>query len=267
MTQGTARLPTSGRFAGKRAVVTGASSGIGRATAIRLAQEGARVALIARHREGLDAIAAEIASEIGATADALVSPADCADESAISAAIDRAAATFGGLDIVVSNAGIELLGEDDRVDRLDLSVWRRLLQNNLDGQFLTCKHGVKHLLAGGGGAVVCVGSNTGYLGMATNEPAYSASKGGVFAMMRVMAIDYAREGIRVNMVVPGFIDTPMNEPVMRNADELRYWSEQIPIGRAGSAEECAAAILWLASDEASYCVGTALVVDGGQSSI
>ena len=254
---------SAARFTGKRAVVTGASSGIGRETAIRLAREGARVGLIARRQEGLAAIVAEI----GPDAEALALPADCADEASISAAIDQAAATFGGLDIVVSNAGIELLGEDDRVDRLDLSVWHRLLQNNLDGQFLTCKYGIKHLLASGGGAVVCVGSNCGYLGMATNEPAYSASKGGVFAMMRVMAIDYAREGIRVNMVVPGFIDTPMNAPVMRDAEELRYWSEQIPLGRAGTAAECAAAILWLASDEASYCIGTALVVDGGQASI
>jgi NAD(P)-dependent dehydrogenase (short-subunit alcohol dehydrogenase family) len=253
--------PSTYRFAGKRAVITGASSGIGRATATRLASEGAKVALIARNREHLEAIAAEIGDA------ALALPADCADEASIAAAIDQAAATFGGLDIVVSNAGIELLGQDDRVDRLELTVWRQLLQNNLDGQFLTCKHGIRHLLATGGGAVVCVGSNCGYLGMATNEPAYSASKGGVFAMMRVMAIDYAREGIRVNMVVPGFIDTPMNEPVMRDADELRYWSDQIPIGRAGTAEECAAAILWLASNEASYCIGTALVVDGGQSSI
>jgi NAD(P)-dependent dehydrogenase (short-subunit alcohol dehydrogenase family) len=252
---------TSHRFSNKRAIVTGASSGIGRATATRLAAEGARVALIARRREGLEAIAAEIGEA------ALALPADCADEASISAAIDQAASAFGGLDIVVSNAGIELLGQDDRVDRLDLAVWKRLLDNNLDGQSLTCKHGIRHLLASGGGAVVCLGSNCGYLGMATNEPAYSASKGGVFAMMRVMAIDYAREGIRVNMVVPGFIDTPMNEPVMRDPEELRYWSDQIPIGRAGTAEECAAAILWLASDEASYCVGTALVVDGGQSSI
>jgi NAD(P)-dependent dehydrogenase (short-subunit alcohol dehydrogenase family) len=251
------------RFAGKRAVITGASSGIGRATALRLAREGAQVALIARRRDGLEAIA----TEIGGDSRVLVLQADCADEPSIAGAVDEAAVTFGGLDIVVSNAGIELLGEDDRVDRLELSVWRRLLQNNLDGQFLTCKHGVKHLLAGGGGAVVCVGSNCGYLGMATNEPAYSASKGGVFAMMKVMAIDFAREGIRVNMVVPGFIDTPMNEPVMGDAKELQYWSDQIPIGRAGTADECAAAILWLASDEASYCVGTALVVDGGQSSI
>ncbi len=251
------------RFAGKRAVVTGASSGIGRATATRLAREGAAVALIARRREGLEAIAAEIGPE----AVVLALPADCADEEAIAAAIDQAAETFGGLDIVVANAGIELLGEDNRVDRLDLSVWHRLLRNNLDGQFLTCKHGLRHLLAGGGGAIVCVGSNVAWLGMATNESAYSVSKGGVFAMMRAMAIDYARQNIRVNMVVPGFIDTPMNDPVMENRDELQYWLDQIPIGRAGTAAECAAAILWLASDEASYCVGSALVVDGGQAAI
>jgi NAD(P)-dependent dehydrogenase (short-subunit alcohol dehydrogenase family) len=250
------------RFAGKRAVVTGASSGIGRATAVRLAREGARVALIARGRPGLEAVAAEIGEER-----ALVLPADCTDEPSIGAAIDAAAAAFGGLDIVVSNAGIELLGQDDRVDRLDVDVWRRLIRNNLDGQFLACKHGARHLLEAGGGAIVCVGSNVGFLGMATNEPAYSASKGGVFAMMRVMAIDYARLGIRVNMVVPGFIDTPMNGPVMADPKELAYWSDQIPIGRTGTAAECASAILWLASDEASYCIGTALTVDGGQSAI
>lgn len=254
---------TEGRFAGKRAVVTGASSGIGRATALRLAREGASVALVARGAERLQRIAAEI----GDAARTVVLPADCADEASISAAVDRAAAAFGGLDIVVSNAGIEVLDEEERVDLLELAVWHKLLRNNLDGQFLTCKHGIRHLLAAGGGAVVCVGSNTGHLGMALREPAYSASKGGVFAMMRVMAIDYAREGIRVNMVVPGFIDTPMNGPVMADAKELAYWSDQVPLGRAGSAEECAAAILWLASDEASYCVGTALVVDGGQSAV
>ena len=252
-----------GRFSGRRAIVTGASSGIGRATAVRLAREGARVGLIARGREGLDAVAAEI----GPDAEVLVLPADCTDETSIAGAIDAAAAAFGGLDIVVSNAGIELLGQDDRVDRLDVDIWRRLIRNNLDGQFLACKHGARHLLKAGGGAMVLLGSNCGFLGMATNEPAYSASKGGIFAMMRVMAIDYARLGIRVNMVLPGFIDTPMNAPVMADPKELAYWSDQIPIGRAGTSEECASAILWLASDEASYCIGTALTVDGGQASI
>lgn len=253
-----------GRFKGRRAVVTGASAGIGRATALRFAAEGARVALIARRREPLDEVAREIAAAGG---EALVLPADGSVESDIAGAIDAAAAHWGGLDIVVSNAGIELLGQDARVDRLDLAVWNKLLTTNLTGQFLTCKHGARHLLANGGGAIVCLGSNVATLGMATNEPAYSASKGGIHAMMKVMAIDYARLNIRVNMVVPGFIDTPMNAPVMGDAKELAYWSNQIPIGRPGTAEECAAAILWLASDEASYCIGAMLVVDGGQSSI
>ncbi|MFI5262640.1 MAG: SDR family NAD(P)-dependent oxidoreductase, partial [Candidatus Limnocylindrales bacterium] len=221
-------------------------------------------ALIGRRREPLEAVAARIAAAGGA---ALVLPADCAVEAEIAAASDAAATAWGGLDIVVSNAGIELLGQDDRVDRLDLAVWQRPLRNNLDGQFLTCKHGVRHLLASGGGAVVCLGSNVAYLGMATNEPAYSASKGGIFALMRVLANDYARLNIRVNMVVPGFIDTAMNDPVMQDPKELAYWSDQIPVGRPGTADECASAILWLASDEASYCIGTALVVDGGQAAI
>jgi NAD(P)-dependent dehydrogenase (short-subunit alcohol dehydrogenase family) len=254
----------AGRFAGRRAVVTGASAGIGRATALRLAAEGARVALIARRREPLEATASEIGAKGG---EALVLVADTSVEADIQTAMDAAAAKWGGLDIIVSNAGIELLGQDDRVDRLDRSIWDRLITTNLTGQFLTCKHGARHLLASGGGAIVCLGSNCAYFGMATNEPAYSASKGGVLAMMKVMAIDYARLGIRVNMVVPGFIDTPMNAPVMNDAKELAYWSNQIPLGRAGTAEECAAAILWLASDEASYCIGTTLVVDGGQASI
>jgi NAD(P)-dependent dehydrogenase (short-subunit alcohol dehydrogenase family) len=253
-----------GRFAGRCAVVTGASAGIGRATALRLAAEGARVGLIARRREPLEATASEIAAAGG---EALVLPADSSVEEEIAAAMDTAAAHWDGLDIVVSNAGIELLGQDDRVDRLDRTVWDRLLTTNLTGQFLACKHGARHLLATGGGAIVCLGSLVAYLGMATNEPAYSASKGGVLAMMKVMAIDYARLNIRVNMVIPGFIDTPMNDPVMADPKELAYWSNQLPIGRPGTAEECAAAVLWLASDDASYCIGTTLVVDGGMSSI
>ena len=252
------------RFAGRRAGVTGASRGIGRATALRLAAEGARVGLIARGRPGLEEVAGLIR---GAGGECLVLPADCAIESQIAAAIDEAAAAWSGLDIVVSNAAVELPNDDDRLDRITLDAWNRLITTNLNGQFLTCKHGLRHLQAAGGGAIVCLGSNVGYLGMASNEPAYSASKGAIFAMMRVMANDFARLNIRVNMVVPGFIDTPMNDFVMKDPEQLKYWSDQIPIGRPGTAEECAAAVLWLASDEASYCIGTALVIDGGQSAI
>src|SRR4029077_10763245 len=102
-----------------------------------------------------------------------------------------------------------------------------------------CKHGARHLLATGGGAIVCLGSNVAHLGMGTNELAYSASKGGILAMMKVMAIDYARLNIRVNMVVPGFIDTPMNAPVMADAKELAYWSNHVPLGRPLTRDVCA----------------------------
>ena len=253
-----------GRFAGKRAIITGASKGIGRATAIRLAAEGSRVGLVARGRTGLQ----EVASIIGASGgECLVLPADCSIEGEVRTAIDHAAMTWGGLDIIVSNAGIELPDEDARVDRLDLAVWNRLITTNLTGQFLACKHGARHLLNAGGGAIVCIGSNCGSLGMAVNEPAYSASKGGIFAMMRVMANDYAQSNIRVNMVIPGFIDTPMSQFTVTDPELMKLWSDPIPLKRPGTADECASAILWLASDEASYCVGTALVVDGGQSAV
>ncbi len=193
--------------------------------------------------------------------------ADCSIEDQIRTAIDAAASSLGGLDYVVANAAVELPEQDDRLDRISLDAWNRLITTNLNGQFLTCKYALPHLQTAGGGAIVNLGSNCGYLGMATNEPAYSASKGGIFAMMKVMAIDFARHNIRVNMVIPGFIDTPINDFVMNDPAQLGYWSDQIPLGRAGHADEIAAAILWLLSDEASYCIGTALVVDGGQSSV
>jgi NAD(P)-dependent dehydrogenase (short-subunit alcohol dehydrogenase family) len=253
-----------GRFAGKRALVTGASKGIGEATALRLAAEGASVALIARGRPGLDDVASRIEAGGGTS---VVCPADCSVEDQIRAAIDAAAGALGGLDLVVANAAVELPNDDDRLDRISLEAWNRLIVTNLNGQFLTCKYALPHLEAAGGGAIVNLGSNCGYLGMAYNEPAYSASKGGIFAMMKVMAIDFARLGIRVNMVIPGFIDTPINSHVMSDPEQLRYWSDQVPLGRAGRADEIAAAILWLLSEEASYCIGTALIVDGGQSSI
>jgi NAD(P)-dependent dehydrogenase (short-subunit alcohol dehydrogenase family) len=252
------------RFDGRRAVVTGAGSGIGRATATRLAAEGARVGLVDRSRQSIDGVVAEIAEAGGA---GVPVAADCSVEEEIEAALDVAAHEFGGIDLFVANAGVERADLDDRADRLSLPGWDAHIGNNLTGQFLSCKHALRHLQTSGGGTVVCLGSNVGHLGMATNQPAYSASKGGIFALMKVMAIDFARHNIRVNMVIPGFIDTPMNEHVMGDPEQLRYWSDQVPLGRAGRADEVAAAILWLSSEDSSYCVGTALVVDGGQSSI
>ncbi len=252
----------AGRFAGKRAIITGASKGIGKATAIRFAQEGGIPALISRSKGELEEVAAMIRSQGGK---ALVFSADVSQEEQIGAAIDAAVEQLGGLDVVVSNAGIELPFEDSMADSLAYTVWQRIINTNLTGQFLTCKHGIRHLLDGKqGGAVVMVGSPCGEKGFCFKEHAYSASKGGIMSLMKVMAIDYAPYNIRVNACIPGFIDTPMNAHVMGDAELLTTWSNTIPMKRPGTSEETAAVILFLASEEASYVLGSAFVVDGGQ---
>ena len=248
------------RFTGKRALVTGASKGIGRSTAIRLASEGARVALIARSLDPLESVAREITAAGG---EAIAIRADCSVEGEIGPAIDGVGDAWGGLDVVVSNAGIEIA--EGAVDTESLETWEHLITTNLTGQFLASRHGLRQLLRAGGGSLVCLGSNLGSLGMAEDEPGYSASKGGVFALMRVMANRYARDGIRVNMVVPGVIDTPMNDPLRDDIALRDFWLARVPMRRMGSAEEIAAAITWLASDDAAYVTGAALVVDGGMS--
>jgi NAD(P)-dependent dehydrogenase (short-subunit alcohol dehydrogenase family) len=216
--------------------------------------------LIARHRDALDTVAAEIRSIGG---DCLAIEADCSIEPRISSAIQQIGSSWAGLDVVVSNAGIEV--PEGPVDQLDLALWERLITTNLTGQFLTCKYGIRELQRSGGGSVVCLGSNLGSLGMADDEPGYSASKGGVFALMRVMANRYATAGIRVNMVVPGVIDTPMNDPLASDPELRDRWLARVPMRRMGTSDEIASAIAWLASEEASYVTGAALVVDGGMS--
>jgi NAD(P)-dependent dehydrogenase (short-subunit alcohol dehydrogenase family) len=220
------------------------------------------VGLISRSKADLEEVAAIIAAD--GAGQGLVLPADVTSEEQLAAAIDAAAEAWGGLDIVVSNAGIELPFEDSAADSLPLSVWERIITTNLTGQFLTCKHGIRHLLQGGGGAVVLVGSPCGIKGFCFKEHAYSASKGGIHSLMRVMALDYAPFNIRVNACIPGFIDTPMNAHVMSDPDLLKLWSDTIPMKRPGTSEETAAVILFLASDEASYVLGSEWVVDGGQ---
>ncbi len=255
----------AGRLAGKRALVTGASSGIGRATAIAFAREGGRVGIAARREAELNEVAALIAAQGG---EALVLPTDVIQEEQVAGAVARLVETWGGLDIVVGVAGVELIeGGDARVDQLDLSAWRQTLDTNLTGMFLTCKHGVRALLATGGGSVIVTGSPTGLYGLALGEHAYSASKAGCHGLARVMANEYARDNIRVNIVVPGFIDTPINAPVFADPALVAEISQTIPARRPGQPEEIAAMMVWLASDEASYATGGFFTVDGGQTAV
>lgn len=256
------------RLSGKRAFVTGASSGIGRATALRFAAEGARVGLAARRGDELARVAGEIRDAGG---EALALPTDVSSEEQVAAAIGACAAAWGGLDVVVGVAGIEPWGRgaagDNPVDRLDLAVWREVIDVNLTGMFLTCKHGVRALRAAGGGALIVTGSPTGLYGGALGEHAYSASKAGCHGLARVMANEYARDNIRVNVVVPGFIDTPINAPAFADPATVEAYCAGIPARRPGTPEEVAAMMVWLASDEASYAVGGYFVVDGGQTAV
>lgn len=253
-----------GRVAGKRAIVTGAGSGIGRAAARRLAHEGARVALLDIDLDAAEAAAAPLR---GDGAEAIALRVDVTSERDVEAAVAEAVRAFGGLDVVVANAAVQLFGEDDRADRLLLDVWERTLAVNLTGCFLTCKHGIRALLASGGGSVVVTASPTGLFGQAPGFDAYSASKAGTYGLARVMAHDYAREGIRVNCVVPGFTDTSLVREIIEDDERRTQLVATIPLGRPGTADEVAAAILFLASDEAAYCTGSALVCDGGLTAI
>jgi NAD(P)-dependent dehydrogenase (short-subunit alcohol dehydrogenase family) len=247
---------------GKRAIITGAGSGMGRAAARRFAAEGARVGLIDLDEAAAGAVGGEIAAEGG---EALVLRADVTSEADVAAAVELAVEAFGGLDVIVANAGVQLAGQDDRADRLELAVWQRTIDINLTGVFLTCKHGIRALLTGGGGAVVCTCSPTGQYGVAPSYDAYSASKAGVYGLVRVMAADYAQEGIRVNGVIPGYTNTPMTNWV--TASDAETLLRGIPLGRAGEPEEVAAVIAFLASDQTPYVTGAVWAADGGMTAV
>lgn len=251
----------SGRLAGKRAIVSGAASGIGTATARRFADEGARVALL--DVDGPQV--ADLAADLGDAAIAAI--ADVSDEDAVAAAVARAEQAFGGLDIAVANAGVQLFGQDAAADELDLDVWRRTLDVNLTGAFLLCKHAIRVMLRDGGGAVVCTASPTGLAGRAPGFDAYSASKGGVAGLIRVLAADYGARGVRVNGIVPGFTDTPLVGSIMSDPAEREPLLKTIPMRRPGRPEEIAAGMVFLASDEASYVTGALLAVDGGVTAV
>lgn len=249
----------TGRLTGKTALVTGAGSGIGRAVAERFAREGARVAFTDR-----DLAAAQEAS--AASSGSVAVELDISDEASVEAAFARLAADGLSPDVVVANAGVQLFGQDARIADLDLDVWRRTIDINLTGTFLTVKHAVR-ALRGRGGSIILTGSPTGLNGEGQDFTAYSSSKAGIHGLARTVAKAYAGEGIRVNTVVPGYTETPLVTAISGDPGARADITSRIPLGRPGSAADVEGIMVYLASDESSYATGAIFRVDGGMTTL
>jgi NAD(P)-dependent dehydrogenase (short-subunit alcohol dehydrogenase family) len=243
------------RLAGRRILITGGASGIGRATAVLCAREGAAVAVLDRSADAAN----EVAAGIGGTAFVV----DVADPASVNAAVEQAAAAMGGLDGVVNAAGIF---SSEGLTDTSPELFNRIMTVNVTGTFLVIHAAERFLRAAAGATVVNIGSGVGLKPTGPGSTAYVASKGGVIAMTRVLAMELAPK-IRVNVVCPGMVDTAMTESFIRNNQgEIRPESAGLyALGRAATAEELANAILFLTSDESSFVTGIALPVDGGRT--
>ncbi|MHC8563825.1 Levodione reductase [Streptomyces sp. ADI96-15] len=241
-------------FAGRTALVTGAASGIGLATARRLGQGGARVVIADYNAEGAASAAAALTDE-GIEAAAVT--VDVTDPASVEAAVRFAQDTYGALHLAVNNAGIG--GESAPTGDYDIDVWNRVVRTNLDGVFYSMRYEIPALLAAGGGAIVNTASILGSVGFA-GSPAYVAAKHGVVGLTKTAATEYAAQGVRINAVGPGFIDTPLLQGMEKQAYDGLV--QLHPAGRLGGSEEVAEVIAFLLSDRASFVHGSYHLVDG-----
>jgi len=246
-----------GRLDGRTAIVTGGCGGIGLATARRFAEEGAHVVVV-----DLDDDAGErAAAEVGG----IYVRCDVTDADQVDAMVDRAKDTYGSVDIAFNNAGISPPDDDSILDT-GLEAWRRVQEVNLTSVYLCCKAVLPHMREQGRGSIINTASFVAVMGAATSQISYTASKGGVLAMSRELGVQFAREGIRVNALCPGPVDTPLlRELFAKDPERAARRLVHIPMGRFAEASEIANAVVFLASDESSFITASTFLVDGGIS--
>jgi len=245
------------RLQGKVALITGAAHGMGETEAKMFAKEGAKVVVADVDEAGGQQVVAGIA-EVGG--EALFVRLDVTNEADWQRAVDAAVSRFGKLDVLVNNAGIS---GSSGVDLLDTQAWDQVMAVNAKGVFLGLKHAIPVMQKAGGGSIINISSISGFVGQDYIHMAYNASKGAVRIMTKSAAVQYAKDGIRVNSVHPGVMPPMRTSRVTANAEQRQRMLAQVPMGREGRREEVGYAVLFLASDEASYITGTELVVDGG----
>jgi len=243
------------RLAGKVAVITGGASGIGLATARRMRAEGATIVI-----GDIDPkTGKEVAEELGGT----FVPVDVSDEIAVNNLFDTAAATYGSVDIAFNNAGISP-PDDDLIENTELPAWQKVQDINLKSVYLCCRAALRHMVPAQKGSIINTASFVAVMGSATSQISYTASKGGVLAMSRELGVQFARQGIRVNALCPGPVNTPLlQELFAKDPERAARRLVHVPMGRFAEPAELAAAVAFLASDDSSFITGSTFLVDGG----
>lgn len=252
------------RLNDKVAVVTGGASGLGQAAARALAREGAKVIIA-----DVNALNGEVTAQgiRDAGGEAMFVKCDVSQAGEVEALFAETIKRYGQLDALYANAAIELFGGDAKAHELSEAIWDRIMAVNLKGMWLTCKYGLIEMLKRKRGSIIVAASPTGLYGLGAGETAYSTSKGGVAGLMRVMAADYARDGIRINAVVPGNMDTPLNAEALGTQQLRDEAAAVIPMGRLGVADDLAGLVVFLVSDESRYCTGGFYMCDGGLTAV